>query len=245
MTQWRLIIDGKSPSLSNMVRDLECLDHVLSGRDKGVLRVYDWDEPAVTIGHHLKHFSMFDNNFNIPVISRPTGGGAVLHKHDITFSLSVPEKDCFSGGITNSYLRISRIFAMALKKCGMHVQMEGKREQFSRVCFDRSSPGELVFAGRKILGLALLRCRGCLLFQGVLPLHIDKDLIEPVFGPGRAENCIGILDAFPGFPPSAFIDHLAEAFASEMGVSLFQGNNHDADCKKTDKGKVYSRGYEI
>ena len=246
MIKWRFIIDGKCPSLSNMDKDLQYFDNVRSGRNEGILRIYDWDEPAVTLGHHQRKFSLFDNSSNIPVISRPTGGGAVLHFNDITFSLSVPETGCFSHGITDSYLRISRIFAMTLQKCGMQVQMKGKREQFSQVCFDRSSPEELVFAGRKILGLALLRCRGFLLFQGVLPVRIDKGLMETAFGPGRAENSIGIFDAFPGFQAKRFIEYLAEAFASEMAVSfLLEGNNHNADCNNAYEGKIYSRGYQI
>lgn len=246
MTQWRFIIDGKCPARSNMDRDLEYLDHVIQGRAVGILRIYDWDEPAVTIGRHVRQFSLFDPISDIPVILRPTGGGAVLHKDDITFSLSVPERGSFSEGITHSYLHISRIFAQALNKCGMQVHMEGKREQFSRVCFDRSSPEELVFAGRKILGLALLRCRGCLLFQGVMPLRIDKGLMESAFGPGAAQNSIGILDAFPGFQYGMFLEYLSQSFASEMGVLLLpHGDNHDKNHYNTDKGKVYSRGYDI
>ena len=246
MRWWQFIIDGKCPSRSNMDRDIQCLDHVIDGRAGGILRIYDWDEPAVTIGHHARAFSLYDPSLDIPVIPRPTGGGAVLHKDDITFSLSVPERGFFSHGITRSYLRISRIFARALHDCGMQVSMEGSSKRFSRVCFDRSAPEELVFAGRKIMGLALLRSRGCLLFQGVLPLRIDKGLMDSAFGPGAAQNSIGILDALPSFQTDWFFEYLSQAFAYEMGSSFFpHGDNHDEDCDNADKGKVHPGRYEV
>jgi len=240
MRWWRFIIEGKCPSRSNMGRDLQFLDHVIEGRSGGILRIYDWDEPAVTIGHHAGDFSLYDPSLDIPVIPRPTGGGAVLHKDDITFSLSVPERDIFSHGITRSYLRISQIFARALHNCGLQVNMEGSSQRFSRVCFDRSAPEELVFAGRKIMGLALLRSRGCLLFQGVLPLRVDRNLTESVFGPGAAQKSMGILEALPCFQTENFVESLLQVFASEMGFPLFPHcDGHDEDRNNTDEGKVY------
>jgi len=156
MSGWQFIVEGKCPSRLNMERDLSLFETVRRGHAPGFFRLYNWDEPAVTIGHHQKQFTLFDKRLKLPIISRPTGGGAVLHWNDLTYSLGVPETGPFSLGINESYIRISRLFCSALQKCGLDVRMEGETSRFSPVCFTRSAPVELVCSGRKIMGLALL-----------------------------------------------------------------------------------------
>ena len=240
MSGWQFIVEGKYPSRANMERDLSLFKEVRCGHAHGFFRLYDWDEPAVTIGHHQKHFSVFDTSLKIPIISRPTGGGAVLHEHDITFSLGVPETGAFSRGITESYIHVSKIFARALKKSGLDVRMEGEASRFSQVCFARSAPVELVFQCRKIMGLALLRSEGYLLFQGVLPLHVDTERAGMAFGPEQAGNSRGILDMMPEFRTELFMEHLVETFASEMEVPLpLERNQNDAYRHHCDEGKIH------
>ena len=246
MSGWRFIVEGKCPSLSNMERDLSLFNTVRTGNAPGIFRLYDWDEPAVTIGHHQKRFSLFDKGLKLPIISRPTGGGAVLHENDITYSLCVPETGPFSRGINESYIRVSKMFFSALKECGVDIRMEGEHSRFSRVCFARSAPVELVFQGRKIMGLALLRSEGHLLFQGVLPLHVDTRLAEMAFGPEQAENSRGILDMMPGFQMDLFIEYLVDAFASEMKVFLsLERNANDARSHYGYEGKIHPRRQQI
>lgn len=242
MNNWQFIVEGKCPSLTNMESDLKLFEAVCAGHEQGIVRIYDWDEPAVTIGHHQKHFSFFNNELAIPVISRPTGGGAVLHEDDITFCLCTTEKGCFPNGITQAYVFISKLFGSALKKCGLDAEIKGENTKFSQVCFARSSPAELVFSGRKILGLALLRSRGCLLIQGVMPLRVNKKLSQQVFGPDHADNVYGILDFLPGFQVDTFIQHLADVFAGEANILLsLQRNNNDENNYDGHEGKIYSR----
>ncbi len=241
MSDWQFIVEGKCPSRTNMERDLSLFNEVRCGRSQGFFRLYDWDEPAVTTGHHQKHFSLFDTSLTLPIIPRPTGGGAVLHEHDITFSLGVPETGAFSRGITESYVRVSTIFARTLQSTGLDVRMEGEASRFSHVCFARSAPVELVFQGRKIMGLALLRSEGYLLFQGVLPLHVDTSLAGRVFGPEQAGNSLGILDMVPDFRAGLVIERLVEAFASEMKIPLpLERHQYDTHRHHRDEGKIHA-----
>jgi lipoate-protein ligase A len=246
MSGWQFIVEGRCPSRANMERDLSLFKTVRSGHAHGFFRLYDWDEPAVTLGHHQKQFSLFDKDLRLPIITRPTGGGAVLHEHDITYSLGVPETGPFCKGITESYIRVSRIFCSALQKCGLDVEMKGEPSRFSPVCFARSAPVELVCSGIKIMGLALLRSGGYLLFQGVIPLQVDTGLAAEVFGPKQAEKSLGILDMMPEFRMDLFTGHLVEAFASEMNVSLpLERNTYDADRHHCYEGKIHPRRNEI
>jgi lipoate-protein ligase A len=245
MNSWQFIVEGKCQSHSNMECDLKLFETVCAGHEQGIVRIYDWDEPALTIGHHQRYFSFFDKDLKIPVISRPTGGGAVLHGDDITFCLCTTEKGCFSKGIHQSYILISQMFASALKKCGLDVEIQGKNTKFSEVCFARSSPAELVFSGKKILGLALLRSRGCLLMQGVLPLRVNKALSQMVFGPRQAEYFYGILDFLPGFKINTFIEQLTEVFACETNILLsLQRKNNDKHSYNSYDGKIYPWRHE-
>lgn len=246
MSGWRFFTEGKCPSRSNMERDLKLFETVRCGQIGGIVRIYDWDEPAITVGHHQRHFSFFDKQLKLPVISRPTGGGAVLHENDITCCICAREIAPFSNGIIDSYTLVSRIFASSLEQCGMDVRLEGEHTRFSPVCFARSAPVEIVADGKKIMGLALLRSEGYILFQGVIPLRADKGLIEQAFGPEQAEKSCGILDIMPDFRMDLFVEYLVEAFACRMESSLsIERNEYDAQSHHGYQGKIHPRRQEI
>lgn len=218
MTPWHLVREGRCPSSKNMEQDLALFHSVLSGSHQGVFRIYNWDEPAITTGHHQKGYSPCDPDLHIPIMPRPTGGGAVLHLDDITFSISAKENGPFPGGITGACGCISRIFARAMRSCGLDVEMRGDSTAFSPVCFMRSSPVELCIGGKKVLGMAMLRRSGFLLVQGVVPLHVDHELTARVFG--QCPDIRGLCDHDPKFSPDALVDELLRAFSTDADVPV-------------------------
>ena len=242
MTGWQFLVEGKCPSRANMERDRNLVETLRSNQTGGIIRIYDWDEPAVTIGYHQRHFSFFDKELNLPVISRPTGGGAVLHDNDITFCICTEQAAPLSGSITESYTFVSLRFVSALTRCGMDVRIEGEHTRFSPVCFARSAPVEIVAAGSKIMGLALRRCEGYLLFQGVLPVRVDKGLVERVFGHEQAGRSCGIVDIMPGFRTEKFTECLIDAFAGGVKIPFsVQRNKDDAQRHQGYQGKIHPR----
>jgi lipoyl(octanoyl) transferase len=218
MTGWHLVREGRCPSKENMERDLNLFRSVMNGSRQGVFRIYNWDEPAITTGHHQKKFTPHDPTLVIPIVPRPTGGGAVLHLDDLTFSISAPGDSPFPGGVTGACRAISGIFARAMKACGLDVEMRGDSTAFSPVCFMRSSPVELCIRGKKILGMAVFRKSGFLLVQGVIPLRVDTDLAPRVFG--EPPDVEGLCDLFPGFDPEALADELMCAFPASPEIPL-------------------------
>jgi len=222
MIPWCLIVDGKHPAQLNMIRDIEFFDKVVTKDLKGFLRIYDWQEPAVTIGYHQRSFKTYKRDLNIPVLKRPTGGGAVLHLHDITYSLSTPAMGRFSKDIGQTHAEISKAFAAALNRCGMDAEINDAGYAYSEVCFARSAPLEIMINNKKIMGSAQLRSKGYLLEQGVIPLHVDNELVMDVFGPGIKTCRAGLMDIDPGFKVETFIQGLKDAFASDMGIVLFE-----------------------
>jgi lipoate-protein ligase A len=241
MIPWKFLKDGRCLPGDTMSRDLDLFEAVRAGSIAGAFRVYYWSEPAVTIGFHQKNFLFHDRSLALPVLKRPTGGGAVLHVHDLTFSMSLNPEGLFPSGIPECSERISGIFALAFRSCGVEVRMQGGGHTFAEVCFSRSSPAELVATGSKMLGLALLRKGKYLLVQGTIPLRIDARLSQRVFGDRLKGDLKGIFDLVPGFSVETLIESLRSAFLSEVGVLLPDGDEEDYQGHDADGGKVETR----
>jgi lipoyl(octanoyl) transferase len=227
MNTWQLLNEGRCYAQHAMERDLEIFEAVRFGKIKGALRLYNWAEPALTIGFHQKHFSFSDSSLDIPVIKRPTGGGAVLHYDDITFSICAEAAGALALGIPACSEIISRMFQGAFQGCGIKTEIKGGNHAFSSICFSRPSPFELVIGENKIMGLALAKKKGFFLIQGVIPLRIDKELSIRVFGEVLLPSQRGILDYLPNFSNKLFFDYLRDGFTSELGVLLIERHQSD------------------
>ncbi|HEY9161445.1 MAG TPA: hypothetical protein VIS94_10210 [Desulfomonilia bacterium] len=205
MSPWLFISDGRYPSEMNMGRDEALFEKVISREIPGALRFYNWDRVAVTAGYHQKGFRLYDKDLDIPVLMRPTGGGAVLHSDDITFSVSAPLEGQFKGDIMAAYGMISHIFLKAFKVCGLEAGLLTHKSGFSSICFERGAQLELQYMGRKIMGAAQMRKKEFFLLQGVIPLNVDRDLYKRVFGP-EARPPAGIYEMLPEFPEKSFVE---------------------------------------
>lgn len=241
MIPWKFLKHGRCLPQDTMAKDLELFEAVRNGSSAGAFRIYHWAEPAVTIGYHQKDFLFHDRSLVLPVLKRPTGGGAVLHVDDVTFSLSMKTEGLLPSGIPACSERISGIFARAFRSCGLDVKLHGGRHRFSEACFSRSSPAELVAADSKVLGLALLRRGKYLLVQGTIPLNMDVDLSQRVFGERLQAEVKGIFDYLPDFRVDAFIDSLRKDFSSELGILLPDGDEDDHQRHDADERKVETR----
>ena len=204
MTPWFFISDDRYPSEMNMARDEELFNRVMSEQIPGAIRFYNWDKPAVTIGYHQKDFRFADRNAQMPILKRPTGGGAVLHSDDITFSISAPCLGVFKGDVHSTYREISDIFLEAFKVCGINAEIHATDGSFSSVCFERAARLELTYLGHKIMGAAQVRKKGFFLLQGVIPLAVNEQLYEMVFGED-VKLPAGILNMMPEFSENSFI----------------------------------------
>jgi len=238
MKDIRFIVNGRYPPEANMARDLQLLHEVAGGRANGALRIYNWEGPAITIGHHQKTFIPYDNTLDIPVIVRPTGGGAVLHADDITYAFISPIKGFFGSGLLETYTLISKAFAYALAKTGLDVDIKEGGACFSRLCFARKAPMDVTLFGKKLMGSAQLRTRGCLLQQGVIPISVDKTLITRAFGPDALSWVTSIREVVPSFDMDAFIRHLRDGFSTVLDVRLSNSDSDDAERRHAYTGDV-------
>lgn len=160
--------------LFNMARDAELL-----GRGERALRVYRWDGPWVSLGRFQAAKDALVSDCKVPHVVRPTGGGAVLHGHDVTIALVFPSE---SRSVKADYERATALILVALNGCGVSAQLAKKGFPSGigliNDCFAHSSPCDIVNEyGQKICGCALRRTRNTVLLQASIPT--GEPLIEP------------------------------------------------------------------
>jgi len=193
MTEWRLVDSGDCGAALNMALDEAIATSVQRGDSPPTLRVYGWDSPSVTIGV-FQRADDIDHEYcvehGIPVVRRPTGGRAILHAVEITYSLSAPyTAHPGFGSLRSSYSTIAGVFLEAFRHVGMEVFMKDRRER-GRVlsgtphCFESVSYGEIVAGGHKIMGSAQKRSAWGFLQQGSIPFSVPADIYEMIFGNG-------------------------------------------------------------
>jgi len=185
---WRFIDTGACRAPYNMALDEAIATAVKRGNSPPTLRLYEWDIPSVSVGYFQR---MRDINIDycrersIPIVRRPTGGRAILHNHEITYSFSVKtEYGVFSKGLLDSYKKISRAFGLALSKIGLASELKLQKEPHrnrSPLCFQSTSYGEITINSKKVIGSAQKRWTDGLLQQGSIPFIIDEDEIAKVF----------------------------------------------------------------
>lgn len=167
---------------SNMAVDSAILAAVAGGDQPPTLRLYGWDPFSLSLGYGQRSRDVdFDALASRAwdLVRRPTGGKAILHGDELTYSLSLPLDHPLAGGdIVESYRRISAGFLRALEILGLaadapHQGERARGADLGPVCFEMPSHYEISVGGRKLIGSAQLRRRGALLQHGALPLVGD------------------------------------------------------------------------
>jgi len=211
---WRLILDPLLDGRENMAVDEAVLISSDASREfTPTLRIYGWSAPTLSIGYHQSAAGFADEGGNspsgLPVVRRVTGGRAVLHDSEITYSIVAPAAHpLFSGGITSAYLVISRCIMSALRDAGINVErVEETRSKAAgsdglasapvlstrrQACFSAPSRHELLVNGKKIVGSAQRRFKNAFLQHGSILFSIDRELNGRIFGRGLldAMTCV-------------------------------------------------------
>ncbi len=188
--QWRLIIDPPLSGKVNMERDLEIMEEVSSGECPPTLRLYRWSPPAVSLGYFQDEKEVVElsacRDAGIDLVRRPTGGRAVLHNHELTYSIVVPEAHPFinKGGVMDAYRSISRGIVTAFNLLGIVASLtpeEGSRGGLAPgSCFDMPSAYEVKIQDKKVVGSAQLRRDGIVLQHGAILFKLPLDLYNKV-----------------------------------------------------------------
>lgn len=199
MQQWRFIPPSDGPGAWHMAVDAALVEAVRDGLSGPVLRFYHWTPVCVTLGK----FQPADGNVQLDncarlgfdVAKRPTGGRAILHDHEVTFSIIIKEEDLPSAGsnIMDSYRVLGAALTNGLQHLGVaaelvdyHAKSRGADAGMmtsagNPACFAAKARCDIMVQHRKIIGCAQLRRQGVILQQNSLPLTVNYPQWNEVF----------------------------------------------------------------
>ncbi|MCG6551219.1 MAG: lipoate--protein ligase family protein [Candidatus Magnetominusculus sp. LBB02] len=233
--QWRLIDYAAFEAGYNMAADEAIAMTVEAGASPPTLRFYGWSCPSVTIGAFQRIADINTgacSRLNIPVVRRPTGGRAIVHSDELTFSFSTGTNAApFSGSVLDNYKVISTAFFRAFIALGLECAITSRRLKRSEagpltanpMCFKAASYSEITVMGRKIMGAAQRRYRGALLEQGSIPMSIDHRLLASVFNENADASFAGLRDFNASITLPALQTAIVKAFEQVFNVHLHPG----------------------
>lgn len=216
---WRTLISPPLAGAENMAMDEALL--LRAGRSgEAVLRVYSWSAPTLSLGRNQVAVGAFDPAsaaaLGVRIVRRITGGRALLHHREVTYSVTLPAGDDPPATI---YAEINDILLGALRSLGVDaivIQSAGRLPPpASAPCFEQPADGEIAVRGRKLVGSAQLREANAVLQHGSILVHDDQALVariavRPI---GRVESA-GTLFEELGRVPST--DEVAHALIASL-----------------------------
>ncbi len=162
-----------------------------------VLRVYGWSVPTLSLGRNQRAQGIYRTDElerrGIGVVRRPTGGRALLHHREVTYSVTAP---CTADiGLAAEYGRINLLLGSALGTLGVPVEAAAPASRSAppsaSPCFAEPARGELTFDGRKLVGSAQWRHEGALLQHGSILVDDDQASIPSLMRESPAVSLSG------------------------------------------------------
>jgi len=229
-TSWRLITDPPRAGVWNMALDEALLEAVRAGQSPPTLRFYGWSPACLSLGA-FQPVQAVDaaacRELGIDLVRRPTGGGAVLHDQEVTYSVVLPPAVA-GRRPRETYLRISLALLRGLDRLGVRAGFApagSHRKSAGPSCFARASDFEVLVDGRKVVGSAQVWRSGSLLQHGAVLLEADRALWARLMGQSdAADGLVGLRELVPGIVPERVVAELAAGFAAEFGVRLVPGH---------------------
>lgn len=233
---WRLIDSGTCNASYNMALDEALALSVRKGDTPPTLRLYGWQMPALSLGCFQKASSInirYCRSHNIPVVRRPTGGRAILHGDELTYSFAArTDGELFRKGLLDSYTRISTAFIAALRTMGVNAEAKKKRERGrvlakSPLCFRTTSYREILINKKKAIGSAQKRWQDSLLQQGSIPYACNEEAMRAIFGEEAASLhavMTGMRAELPGLDEDRFKEIIVCSFEETFGIRLVRSH---------------------
>lgn len=187
----RLILPEPGSASWNMSLDQAIMESVdrqaMQSDDVGpTLRFYTWSTPSLSLGYFQKYrdadviLNRTESQEGLPdVVRRSTGGGAILHHHELTYSVTIPVPRGDSGARHDLYTGVHRSVIEVLAAEGVSAKpfrednrLAGKESAF--LCFQRRTDEDLIVSGYKVLGSAQRRAKRAVLQHGSLLLRASE-----------------------------------------------------------------------
>ena len=176
-----------------MARDVAMLEAVIAGKVPPTLRLYGWSPPCLTLGRHQvddaadEHFCRRNG---IDIVRRPTGGRAVLHHFELTYAVAAAlGQGPLPRALQGAYRMVCSALVTAVRSFGIDAELTGGNVNLSLPgprtsvpCFEAPAGGEVVVAGRKLIGSSMRARQGHILQHGAILLDWDGRLQAGAMG---------------------------------------------------------------
>lgn len=188
--KWAILNSGHQDAATNMAIDETLLKWHSEGSIPPTIRFYGWKKPSLTIGHFQNVAKTIDlkgiEKHQCDFVRRLTGGSAVLHDDEITYSIIVSEDHPkISNFINEAYYTLSQGLLEGYRLLGIDADFapssKERLKNRSAVCFERPAIYEMIVAGKKISGNAQTRKDGVLLQHGSIPMSFDAEMLFDLF----------------------------------------------------------------
>lgn len=227
MEKLRLIIDPPQNGPHNMAVD-EALLESASADSVATLRLYSWAEPTLSLGYFQPAADRQTHAASraCPIVRRASGGGAILHDQELTYSLALPEKTGLATAASHLYDTCHATLIAVLAELGVRANLYSQASQCLTdaesnhpqpfLCFQRRTCFDIVCGAAKIVGSAQRRRRGGILQHGSIllaqsPFAPELPGIQEVTGQPHTASAL-----IAHWPP-----RLAEALNYSFGSNSF------------------------
>jgi lipoate-protein ligase A len=224
----RLIVDHEPASGAwNMAVDEALLESAVAG-GQFTLRWYRWDQATLSVGYfQAGNAAQDDARFRgLPVVRRLSGGGAIIHDHEWTYSCTLPAGHDLARSAHELYACVHEGVIRALAEFGFSAELRGKTEACRGqefLCFGRGDSFDVVMGGHKILGSAQRRRKGAVLQHGSLVLRASR----------WAREFPGVFDcAGRAVPESDLLDRLTTALGDRFAARFELGRLSPEECHR-------------
>jgi lipoyl(octanoyl) transferase len=237
MHAWKYIDSGPATGAENMAVDEQLLEQAVREVCVPVLRFYGWDPPAVSLGRFQDRSTSVNEEacrrLGIDIVRRITGGRAVLHHRELTYSVvSRTDNPWFPDDVPGTYKVIAAGLLKGLRELGIHAEMVSrggrhaelvKKDSKDPSCFSSPSWYEIVVKGKKIIGSAQRRVAGGFLQHGSILIHYDPILEAEVISGAGGRNSITSIEGElgRGVPLGEIKQAFRLGFAQALDLSFF------------------------
>ena len=211
---WRLLRTPPADGAWNMACDLALMTAARAD-GVGILRVYEWSAATVSFGRHERTSGIYTlgslDECGLVAVRRPTGGRALLHSREVTYSVAMPIDDRWRWNVAYDRVNERLLSAMLALNIPAHIVADARDPVFAdtrfpalgrpasrmtelkpvptphdepHVCFSGVASGEIAVGGRKLIASSVWRERGAYLQHGSVLIHDDQSRLIPLLGPG-------------------------------------------------------------
>lgn len=203
LRNWRLLPYSVHDGITNMAIDEAVLEAHLKGLVPPTLRLYGFQPAAITIGYNQQlpdYVEQRANKKGFDIARRPTGGRAVLHLNDLTYSFigtssHAGESNIFAdaflqNSILGAYKQICQGLELGLQYLGLEVESGELSVPYKHLhdCFLATTGSDLHYKGKKLIGSAQLRRRWAVLQHGSLLLNQPQSIMPELLAAENAET---------------------------------------------------------